>query len=31
LEKNDFVFFPEHWAHRVFTYEKACGIGGYAR
>ena len=29
LGKNDFVYFPEHWAHRVFTIDKACGIGGY--
>ncbi len=31
MEENDFVCFPEHWAHRVFTYDKACGIGGYTK
>lgn len=31
IEENDFVGFPEHWAHRVYTYDKACGIGGYMR
>ena len=31
LDKNDFVYFPEHWAHRVFTYDKAFGISGYSR
>jgi phosphorylcholine metabolism protein LicD len=30
-ETNDFVYFPENWAHRVFTYDRAFGIGGFAK
>lgn len=29
--ENSFVYFPPGWMHRVWTYDKAIGIGGYIR
>ena len=28
-ETGDFVYFPPGWLHRVWTYEKSMGLGGY--
>ncbi len=27
--KDDFIVFPQGWLHRVYTYEKSIGCGGY--
>ena len=26
---TDFIYFPQGWAHRVYTYEKSIGLSGY--
>lgn len=28
---NDFIYFPQSWAHRVITYDKSFGICGYTK
>jgi hypothetical protein len=30
IEGGDFLYFPPGWSHRVHTYRRCIGLGGYA-